>query len=382
MHSAPPIVEARPTALASQLPALTGLRFAAALGVVLCHATTQWRAGIIPSSPGAGNWSVNAVLARILADGWMGVNLFFVLSGFILAYTYTDAAGRWRGTHRAFYVARLARIYPVYLLALLLALVPLLWHGFTLSSPILTVPATLTFTELWLPRPDISWCGPGWSLAPEAFFYLLFPLVAVPVARLSRRQAFWLLAACWLGTLLVITGYHGQMHRWLYTTLPLVRLPEFVMGVAAARLFIINQTRPRGRYAGWMASLAVLGCLGVLATGATVWSDTWLRTGLWDPVFVLLIYALAQGGGGIGRMLSARIAVILGEASYALYLLHEPFWTVMTHLLNSPETETVHQPLTALPLVTAYVLAIVGISIFTFTMIEQPARRAIRRVLA
>lgn len=380
IESALLVVAARSTERGPLLPALTGLRFVAALGVVLCHATTQWRAGIMPSPPAAGIWSPNAIVARLVGDGWMGVNLFFVLSGFILAYTYTDAIGRWRGTRRAFYVARLARIYPVYLLSLLVAALPVLWHGFTIASPLSTIPATLTFTELWLPRPDIGWCGPGWSLAPEAFFYALFPLLTLPIARLSRRYTLWLLAACWVGTLLVVGGYHGQMNRWLYTTLPLVRLPEFVLGMATARLFALKESRSghQGR-AAWLTPLAILGCLGVLATGSAVWPDTWLRTGLWDPVFALLIYGLAQGRGSLAQLLSVRGAMMLGEASYALYLLHEPLWNMVTHLLNVPQTETVRQPFPALPLLVAYIFAVVAISILTFYVIEQPARRAIRR---
>jgi peptidoglycan/LPS O-acetylase OafA/YrhL len=375
---------ADPRFVARELPALTGLRFVAALGVVLCHATTEWRTGLISTTSGrTSTWSIEAILARILGDGWLGVNLFFLLSGFILAYTYTNAAGHWRGTRRAFYVARLARIYPVYLLALVISALPALWHSFALSMPFINIPATLTFTELWLPHPDIAWCGAGWSLAPEAFFYLLFPLLALPCARLSRRQAVWLLGLCWLGTLLVVLGYHGQMHRWLYTTLPLVRLPEFVMGVVAARLFVLNDTHAAGgRRLAWMTIAASLGCLGVLATGSAMWPDTWLRTGLWDPVFVLLIVALARGGGGIARALSSRMAIILGEASYSLYLLHLPLWTVVTHVLHEPMIVTVREPLMALPLLAGYLLGVVGVSILTFRVLEQPARRKIRRALS
>jgi peptidoglycan/LPS O-acetylase OafA/YrhL len=100
---------------------------------------------------------------------------------------------------------------------------------------------------------------------------------------------------------------------------------------------------------------------------------------LWDPVFALLIYGLAQGGGSLARLLSLRGAIMLGEASYALYLLHEPLWNVVTHLLNQPQAETVRQPFAALPLLAVFILAVVGISTLTFYAIEQPARRAIRR---
>jgi peptidoglycan/LPS O-acetylase OafA/YrhL len=76
------------------------------------------------------------------------------------------------------------------------------------------------------------------------------------------------------------------------------------------------------------------------------------------------------------------MAILLGEASYSLYLLHLPLWTVVTHVLHEPVTETVHHPLTALPLLAGYLLGVVGVSILTFRVLEQPARRKIRRALS
>ncbi len=365
------------------LPALTGLRFIAALLVVLHHFTTIWRAGVAPLAvTHSSSMYANALLARTMRDGWIGVNLFFILSGFILTYTYLDGIGSWHGSYRAFYVARLARIYPLYLLALLVGLIPLLWHAYTISAPLLTIPATLTFTELWLPQPDVSWCGSGWSLAPEVFFYALFPLLALLVGRLSQRHLLLLLLSTWIATLVAASGYHGVGNSWIYEIRPLVRLPEFILGVAVGRLFVLRHTitvtLPRS---DWLIALAGIGCISVLAGGTTIWPDLWLHVGLCDPVFALLIYALARGRGTLTRALSSRVMVTLGEASYALYLLHGPLWVLTTRLMGQPSTDAHATAATAIPLFVAFLVCATIIAMLAYVYIEQPTRRYIRQAL-
>src|SRR4051812_19791262 len=147
-----PLVQAREQARerVPQLPALTGLRFVAALGVVFYH----FGAPVLPSGP----------LQALGAGGAAGVTCFFVLSGFVLAYTYLPAGSNGlRGTARAFYLARLARIYPAYLLALLCGLGPALWSP-PLSHMRLLAPLTglvgldtVTLTQAWLPFARSIW---------------------------------------------------------------------------------------------------------------------------------------------------------------------------------------------------------------------------------
>ncbi|HVE66393.1 MAG TPA: acyltransferase, partial [Thermoanaerobaculia bacterium] len=157
------------------LPALTGLRFVAAMAVVLYH---------VPMKPFA-----SETATRLTAYGYLGVSLFFVLSGFILTYTYIDPhTGALRGSVRDFWWARVARIYPVYLIALLLSLPIFLIFRVLVAAPAARPPALLSaaltplLLQAWWPTTATQWNTPGWSLSVELFFYALFPFAAVWLA--------------------------------------------------------------------------------------------------------------------------------------------------------------------------------------------------------
>jgi peptidoglycan/LPS O-acetylase OafA/YrhL len=340
---------------------------------------------------------------NLVAAGFVGVNFFFILSGFILAYNYLGAEGRPRITRRDFWVARFARIYPVYLLAFLAATLPsahyLLSHRSSLLSTTMTGLAALTLTQAWIPASSDAWNGPGWSLSAEAFFYLLFPLAALCIGRLDRYRLYMALGACWalsLATPLacahtVLTAGGGWDMTWLkflkYN--PLVRLPEFLMGVALGRLFL---SRMRATPVGRMASLATPARLSTAALVGSVCALSYLPTllgsgsalpylllhnGLVDPFFALLIYSLASGEGPLAALLSLPTMILLGEASYALYIVHIPLWDWMTYALSRLHMAPGFVALSLLHLGVA-----MGLSILTVRVIEQPTRRALRQALA
>jgi peptidoglycan/LPS O-acetylase OafA/YrhL len=340
---------------------------------------------------------------NFIASAFVGVNLFFILSGFILAYNYLGANGQLHGTRRAFWAARFARIYPVYLLAFLVAAVPsahyLLSHHASPLSTTITGLAALTLTQAWVPAASDAWNGPSWSLSAETFFYLLFPLAALSIARLGRYRLYMALAACWalcLATPLacahaVLTASGSWDMTWLkflkYN--PLVRLPEFLMGVALGRLFVARMsTTPAGRMARVVtpARLSVVALVGsvcalsyvptLLGPGSAL-PYLWLHNGLVDPFFALLIYSLASGEGPLAAVLSLPAMVLLGEASYALYILHIPLWDWMTYALSRLHMAPGFVTLSLLHLGVA-----LGLSILTLCVVERPARRALRQAFA
>ena len=142
---------------AARIRPLTGLRFVAALLVVIHHyfgiATGDYGQRADPRVP------------NLIASAFVGVNFFFILSGFILAYNYLGADGQLRVTRRDFWAARFARIYPVYVLAFLVATVPsahyLLSHHASPLSTTLTGLAALTLTQAWVPAASDAWNGPA-----------------------------------------------------------------------------------------------------------------------------------------------------------------------------------------------------------------------------
>jgi len=356
---------------APQLPALTGLRFVAAMLVVCCH----YASGL----------SLPAPVHAIASAGGLGVNLFFILSGFILAYTYLDNGGSRRATLRAFWVARVARIYPVYLLGLALALPAYIHSHNPHATPGVTVLAGLTLTQAWLPWSSIAWDSPAWSLSAEAFFYLVFPVVAIQIARLRVRMLCVVAGLLWLAALLppaiyvivqpdgAITHPHSGVVFWLLSLRmnPMLRLPEFALGIALGRLYTLHRLSGRPAPRARWATLAAIVALASMAW-APVSVSLWATNGLLDPVFAALIYTLAWRRGPLATCPLQR----LGEASYALYLLHVPLYWWMAGLLRVTNAD--HSVLFFL----TYAGLVIAFSLLAFRLVEEPGRTAIRRHLS
>lgn len=366
------------------LRALTGLRFVAAFQVLAYHALAPRAASPF--------W-----MRSLVGSGYVGVSLFFVLSGFVLTYTYHDALRDGTATRRAFVAARVARIYPVYLLSLLVALPPLFWllasKGLRMDWGWFTqlVAAYAGLVQAWDPRRACVLNCPAWSLSDEAFFYLAFLFVLPVVARWGVRRLLFAAAAAYALSLLAPALYlvlrpdggAGEpvaaqtAGRWLSVVKynPLVRLPEFVMGVVAGRLFLLegNGTRP---WHAWLEAGAVAALLALLL--GSVWIPyPLLHNGLLAPVFAALVYALARGAGPVSRALSTRPVVRLGAASFALYILHVPLLAWLSRAYRVTETAPPPQPW---HFAVQAALA-VGVSLLVFAAVEEPGRRLLRRRL-
>lgn len=373
------------------LKALTGVRFLAALHVVAFHYFPR---------EGTPEW-----FQRFLEGGPSSVTLFFILSGFILAYSYLGAGETVRVEPRAFWAARFARVYPVYVLGLVLMTPPLLDFliraagGFTqevlwkLSS---TGAAVFTLTQAWAPPVACVWNCPGWSLSVEAFFYLLFPLLCVPVVRAGQR-GLWASAAAMLGVTAVTSFLWLLVDQWIAASPspllgaetwkevaaynPLLRLPQFLLGVVLGRLF--SQRVTAGQGMGPAASVqAVVAAVVALAIFVAPWAGAALafKELALMPAFALLIWGLADGRGLLAQVLEQSWAVRLGEASYALYILHPPmgfYVRLLDHRLGPGLATSSPRSFFAV-----YVALSILVSLAVFFWLEEPARRWLRARLS
>jgi peptidoglycan/LPS O-acetylase OafA/YrhL len=390
----------------SHFKALTSLRFFAAMHVLAFHNHLD----VLTDSPSS--------IRNIIRAGYVSVSLFFVLSGFILAHTYLGDRESVSFDRRSFWIARVARVYPVYLFGLLLAAPFVIEAYFSSERPawsafkILVMGGSCcTLTQSWVPPLAVVWNSPGWSLSAEAFFYFLFPFVSPFIWRLNKRQTvialigLWLLSLvppllCWFGavpgfvdcpaTVTPPTNWIGKLVRFN----PLLRLPEFLLGIALGRLFVLErrgrvsaQGINRSRSLSWTTLgrlwpyAALIGIFGLLACGSQI-SYPFLHNGLLDILFAVLIYGLAREDRSghsfqVVRFLSMPVLVLLGEASYAVYILHVPLRTWMYKVLEWFHPGT-HPSLT---LFTVYTILTLGVSILVFKVIEEPTRRLIRRKL-
>ncbi|MBU8894845.1 acyltransferase [Corallococcus sp. M34] len=369
------------------LPALTGLRFLAASHVVVFHYLDR---------EGMPGW-----LVQTLMSGPNSVTLFFVLSGFILAYSYLGAEPNARVPARAFWAARFARVYPVYLVGLLLAAPVFVSKGLQergLSGASLLElggvgAAVAGLVQAWVPAAACQWNCPGWSLSVEAFFYLVFPFAALPVLRLGPRRlvmalglsvlAGAALVVAWLAVERTVAAPGGLLSHdaWMVVGAynPLLRLPHFLLGVFLGRLYCLRRQRVSAS-PPWDAALVAVGGLASLGLMAHGWEPTALafKDVALLPGFACVLWGLAGGTEPLGRALSHRICVRLGEASYALYLLHAP---LNNWLRAVDQTLRLGWWSRGPGFFTAYALLSVAVSLAVFRYVEEPARRGLRQRL-
>jgi peptidoglycan/LPS O-acetylase OafA/YrhL len=234
----------------------------------------------------------------------------------------------------------------------------------------------------------MSWNAPGWSLSAEAFFYLVFPLLLMaPMSRWRHHRHLAVMIGCWLlraglGGLFLwdflnprrpLLPYYSFVHPFFS---PLVRLPEFVFGAYLGRYFFERRggKAPRGLFLAGIVG-TVLGFVAFPPGWRSI-NPFWhtLQPTLLLPFFALIIYGIARGERNpLVRVLSAPWSVLLGEASYAVYILHWPISVAMLTLLH----REVFTPVQLL----IYLVLTTMVSVATFRYFEDPVRRMMRRRL-
>ena len=358
--------------MTSQIKVLTTLRFFAAFHVVLFHAVVL---GFLTGGPYWGR--------QFAAMGSTGVTCFFVLSGFILVYTYGGdnlQPGR-------FWQARFARIYPAYLLVLLLtapffftdpANMPFYeWSRHHLAAASILA---VTMLQAWVPRAALTWNPVCWSLSVEAFFYLLFPFILLRSKALTRSQlllgivllsAFSLLVSASFVVLhpdgaenLSTPGFTFFWRNVLFYN-PLVRLPEFVIGMLTGHLFMMCRSDEK------ISLPLIIGGLMVLALLTALYGKIpypLISPGLLAPAFAAIIYGLALQPKWTG-FLENRMFVVLGEASYSLYLLHA--LVLLDVYMAMPD-------LPHLPRLLLSIAATIPVALVVYFVVERPARNRLR----
>lgn len=381
--SAQPIPEAKAPGRPLLLPALTSLRFFAALHVVFFH--FAFVSPRIDNSQYDVWW--RSALFSALDVGYVAVSFFFILSGFILAYTYLPKAAEGRLNPKEFWIARFARIYPAYLFSLIPGshiLIPLAKSTGVLAALGL-VALKLGMLHAWTPFTARNWNDATWSLSVEALFYLSFPLAAIYILKLKQRALIPAAAAMFLFSSAVclaryvlmrqfeatgphvLTNYqYAQDLETIFARIPLLRLPEFLMGVVLGRVFLIKDKR-MSRANAWFF-ISGLAILGILCVSRSI-PDAFLESSVLVPPMALFVYAAAASEGWVLRALSLPWLLLLGEASYSLYLMHGPV-AGLFRLTGAPFE-------TGLPLI-AYVIAAIATSLLVYRFIEVPSRRWIR----
>jgi len=360
------------------LNALTGIRFIAALYVVLFHYLDPARLDLaLPA---------HFAVYHLVRYGYVGVSVFFVLSGFVLAYnypTFEDPAGR-----RCFWRARFARIYPLYLTALLLSLPVFASYAdfgslFDVLKEGTKVGIEAALLNAWTPWTSCGVNCPGWSLSAEAFFYLVFPFIIPLFHSMGSRRLLAVAAGLWgLGVILpflyMLSGgspaavTRGEvLFRDVIRFTPLLHLPQFLIGAVTGLLYTRRQA---GGAPFWKPARG----LAALALGVIIWAMlsfeieyALVNNGLFAPLFAFIFFVLARDSSFLTQLFSRPWMVALGEASYAVYILQYPLAGWFARLREGTWQAV---KLDTGPLL-VYSMLLVALSLASYKFLETPTRR-------
>ncbi len=336
------------------LAALTSLRFFAAAAVVIFHI-------VIGRSGDAVR--VHGFLANVAYGGHAAVTFFFILSGFILTYAHAgDSESDGLAIKaRIFWKLRLARILPAYLLGLVLAL-PILVQFLGIAPPLERIVGpviVVSFLQAWYPPLSETWNYPAWSLSVEVLFYASFPYLFRASIRWPRWRVF-----LFAYVLVLVSAIARTSLDTLSQHFPLFHLPLFIFGMALGRHFLFG--RPASTLVH--AAIFVAGLVAVVVLFGFRSLPPWTRS---DAVLVLAFSFIIYGGArpaGAMTVLCLPAAVLLGEASYSIYILHVPLRVLWGNFDFG---------LSLWPSMVLYLAVLVVISVLSFRCLETPLRRLI-----
>jgi peptidoglycan/LPS O-acetylase OafA/YrhL len=354
----------------ARLDGLTGLRTFAAVNIVFFHF----------SNPNWFGW-----FAPVVNAGFASVSFFIMLSGFVLAYNYAGRARTGELDKGRFWEARFTRLYPIYLLSLLLSwrMVPLEYAAHTHRMFWTGMALTPLLLQGWIPSIATFLNTPAWTMSAESAYYIAFPWLAK--GKKPRRVGPFLakMAVVWglgmvPGALYIALNPDGIAHpdRWSwgpwlqalkYTPLP--HLASFVFGVMLANLDELVRRTSQLRLILGIGGFAAT--FGVLALGPRV-PYAIVHDGLLMPLFGCIILGLA----GINPLASAmgwRPLVFVGEASYCLYLLHFNLWNLIhdSHVLDWAGLSRFDPWI-------SYML-LIALSVLALYAVEKPAQKQLRK---
>ncbi|WP_295032343.1 acyltransferase [uncultured Microbacterium sp.] len=359
----------------ARIDPLTGIRGFAAGWVVLLHVHLLFA---LPALP---------VLDRLIDGGNLGVDLFFMLSGFVISYTYLDRlrAPREPGAVRTYLWLRVARVYPVHLVMLLVVAVLVAAMTAAGSPPtngrqFSGLSFVMNVLMLQAVPPALAWNDPAWSISTEFAAYLAFPLLVPLLVRLRRRAVLALIGVL-LGAGMValwLILWHGESWAfWSGYALMWTRIVVcFPIGCLLYLLWRDQPAEGRRRLSRVLLPVSLAGVVAACFLAPSAGAVT--LPVLAYPFLAALLFALASGDSGPARLLSTRPAIWCGKVSYSVYLVHFPLILVMRTVAERLGLFSSVAGTIAVVAATLAGTVVAGGILYHF--VEEPSRRLLRRL--
>lgn len=348
----------------AQIDALTGIRGYAALWVVLFHLQVLEIAKPLQ-------------FGEFIQRGYWAVDIFFMLSGFILAYVYEAefrATPTWR-TYKNYLWLRIGRLYPLHLVTFLGFLALMLAKqaaGMTISTPDQFDPqgaiASLLLVHSWGTVDRLVWNDASWSISAEFFAYLfLFPLYYWLFQRVSLWLMGVLIVLLWAGMYAIALPLQGSIDL-TYNFGILRIIPEFLAGYW---LFKIRHHWQPPKIL--ITALFITACGGMYALSLVPPVYEYLLL----PLIFLLLASLAYGNSFINALFANRFSVYLGKISYSLYMTHLLVRVVADQALRYALP---HPPQSlAIPVLAGVIVVMLVVASLGYHLVEEPARHWVRK---
>ncbi len=352
------------------LASLTSMRFIAAFFVAIHHTRVAW---------------AHTHLVDIIGQvGWLSVSYFFVLSGFVLMWSFKPDSPM-----SVFIWKRIARIYPLHFITLIVSLTSFALFSQPLAGYVGTVPGTVANFLLlhdWLPgHPEVrqAWNGVSWTLSCEFMFYLLAPFIFPLMMRAAGAgKVFLSICAIWACMLLIaFYAVHKQEAAVLDFLVyhPLPRLVEFLLGASGAMLM-----RKGWAFRSVPVSLALMS-IPVAIYCYMVPESAGRQGAIMNLMFIpgafLLIMSLGKNElEGAATWLQNKWVIILGEASYAFYMTHALFLGAFALLRHKICPTSDWSPLWGEGATVAYLVTAVTISLLVHYFFEIPTKNFLLRL--
>ncbi len=302
--------------ISGEIKSLTALRFLAAFYVSVFHVHNFSGIDL-------------GLLNTFLSNGYLAVDFFFILSGFILAYTYAPSFAEKTFSYKTFIIKRVARIYPVHLVCLFLMIGvyaisnAAAYHLDRHPGGAYNFTLNIVMLHAWGLNNHLTYNEPSWSISAEFFAYIIFPICILCALRLRPLRA--LMAGLAIFVLLyaiLLIGAGINLNEYHPATSLLRVVSEFFIGVALF-LFFKNYklgTAPIKYIAGFTATLIFM----LLNKGLDF---------LCVPVFAALIYLYAESGRqGLRSVFDHKAFKYLGRISYSFYMVHYVVWVGFLHV--------------------------------------------------